>query len=404
MILEHLDQVCQRTTIADPHRQAWNALLAKGLPSRKDEAWKYTNLSGLYQKHAISAVYCACANKAKEYDFTAHVKAEYLNIVLVDGICVLDQTQQLEAIDIVQLDHNNPMASMAQAMSAEPKRLSLKRSLEKPIFIHVFQNQGVTGNIVNYSLEVVVAANVAATIRYDYHGINGKVSSANMLMKLTLGDNAQLTLDHVQACSDMDAVIATQNIYAQLGRNAKLGGFYLSTQAKLDRVLFHTELNGEGAELDLQGLYLLNHKDHGDYHIVANHHASHTRSNVAFRAIVNGQAKATFNAKAMIQQGIKAIQAFQNNRNIQLSLGAEINTKPELEIYADDVACSHGATIGRLDDNALFYLRSRGIPLDQARQLLIESFVKSLLNNIQRSDEVISEYSQAIDRAIVHTL
>lgn len=404
MIAKSLDQVCNRSSITADHHQAWNDLVLKGLPSRKDEAWKYTNLQGVYLKNDIQSVYCACPSKAKSYDYTAHLHPEYLNIVLVDGICVFDETALSQNIAMLKFSHDNPMASMAQAMSAYPLDIQIKTTPTKPIFIHVVQTENVAQTIVNYSLSIRMANHVSAVVRYDYHGSSGSVSAVNMLMELTLEDGANLDFDHVQTCGDMSHIVATQNIYANLARNAKLTGFCLSSKACLDRMLFSVNLQGEGAEFDLQGLYLLNHKDAGDYHILANHQASNTRSNVAFRSIANGQSKVTFNAKAKIQLGIKAIQAFQNNRNIQLSQSAEINTKPELEIYADDVACSHGATIGRLDDNALFYLRSRGIPLNQATQLLIESFAKSLLNDVDRAESIMNVYADAIDTAIIYAI
>jgi Fe-S cluster assembly protein SufD len=167
----------------------------------------------------------------------------------------------------------------------------------------------------------------------------------------------------------------------------------------LARTDLQTQLLETGAEIVLNGLYIADGRQHIDNHTRVEHIAAHTRSEQDYRGVISDRARAVFNGKAKVHKDAQKTDAQQSNRNLLLSGQAEIDTKPELEIYADDVKCSHGATVGQLDEDALFYLLSRGIDRDTAKGLLIFAFVDDVMARIG-----IDAVRQRLEQAVIGRL
>jgi Fe-S cluster assembly protein SufD len=161
---------------------------------------------------------------------------------------------------------------------------------------------------------------------------------------------------------------------------------------------FHLDcrLEGEQAESDLKGLYLVNGRRFADQHLRIEHKAAHCRSSEDFRGILNGAGRAVFDGNIVVERGAQKTDARLSNDNLMLSRGSEVDTKPQLEIYADDVKCSHGTTVGELDQNALFYLRSRGIGLEQAKRILCRGFAQDLFDDVH-PDALFQHLIEQID-------
>ncbi|MCD8520544.1 MAG: Fe-S cluster assembly protein SufD [Alphaproteobacteria bacterium] len=202
----------------------------------------------------------------------------------------------------------------------------------------------------------------------------------NGAAEFDLKDNARLVHIRIQEDS-VDAVNTTfSNI--SLGRDAHYDSFTLNLGGKLTRHEIHGVLNGPGAEIHLNGLNLLKNKQHGDTTILIEHKAPHCQSNQFYRSILDDEAHGVFQGKVYVHQEAQKTDGYQLSNALLLSPKAEMDTKPELEIYADDVKCSHGATTGQLDDEPLFYLRSRGLSEKEARLLLIQAFVDEVVDKI----------------------
>jgi Fe-S cluster assembly protein SufD len=154
-----------------------------------------------------------------------------------------------------------------------------------------------------------------------------------------------------------------------------------------------------GAEGILNGLYLASDKQHVDNHTLIDHAEPHAASRELYKGILDGHAGAVFNGKVIVRKDAQKTDAKQTNRNLLLSEEAVINTKPELQIYADDVRCTHGATIGQLEENALFYLRSRGIGETEARQILIQAFAEEIIEQVKPDD-----LREALERQLIAKL
>ena len=196
-----------------------------------------------------------------------------------------------------------------------------------------------------------------------------------------MGENASLDLYKLQNINDETALF--NNSFFNMDRNSRLNVNVLTFNGGLIRNELHVNLNGEGAEADLNGLYLMDKKQHIDNQVYVNHNAPHCNSNELFKGILDEEATGVFNGYIYVARDAQKTNAFQRNNNILMKSTAKINTMPFLEIYADDVQCSHGATVGQLDSEAMFYLMQRGIPFDDARMLLMFAFAAEITENIK---------------------
>lgn len=207
----------------------------------------------------------------------------------------------------------------------------------------------------------------------------------NMTTTIRLGKNAKL--NHVRIQNDDKSAVNTNMVHIELDRDAVYDAFTLNTGGKMTRHEIHAVINGENAELSLNGINLLGAGQHGDTTILIEHKAPHCQSNQFYRTILDDDARGVFQGKVHVHKPAQKTDGYQLSNAILLSDKAEMDTKPELEIYADDVKCSHGATTGQLDEEPVFYLRSRGLTEKQARELLIQAFVDEVVDKV--ADEAL---------------
>ncbi len=206
----------------------------------------------------------------------------------------------------------------------------------------------------------------------------------NMVTEIELGANARL--NHVRFQEDNIEGVNTNVVQVRLARDSVYDGFSLNTGGKLSRHEIYVLIEGENAEFNFRAINLLKGSQHGDTTIVIKHNAPYCRSNQFIRTLLDDQARGVFQGKVHVDRAAQKTDAYQLSNAILLSQGAEMDTKPELEIYADDVKCSHGATTGQLDEEPLFYLRSRGLSESEARQLLVQAFVDEVADKIVDED------------------
>ncbi len=228
------------------------------------------------------------------------------------------------------------------------------------------------------ALNVTIARGREAVIieRHSGEGAYWK----NMTSQITLEDGA--ILHHIRLQQDSDQAVNTNMVEISLGRDAVYNGFALNLGGKLTRHEIHGVLNGTNGEISLNGLNLLKGQQHGDTTILIEHAAPHCRSNQFYRTLLGDAAHGVFQGKVHVHQIAQKTDGYQLSNAILLSDKAIMDTKPELEIYADDVKCSHGATTGRLNEEPMFYLRSRGLPEAEARLLLVRAFVDEVVDKI----------------------
>jgi len=226
-----------------------------------------------------------------------------------------------------------------------------------------------------------VGANVGATLVESYFAADGtSLYQVNDAIMIALGDGARL--DHVRLMEDGREAFNISTLKALLGRNASYKNFNQTSGGVVSRYQALIRFDGEGSRAETFGVNLLNKTQHGDTTLVVDHAVPHCASREVFRAVMDDRARSVFQGKIIVRPDAQKTDGKMDTRALLLSDDAEIDNKPELEIFADDVTCGHGATSGALDETLLFYLRARGLPEKDAQALLIQAFVGEAIEQI----------------------
>jgi len=322
-------------------------------PTPKQEGWTYTNLKAL------------------------------TGLELAAGQTLLENTPLTAGLSLTHWEGtparlpDNGAVKRALASADAGWRLDVKGQIEAP-FELTFGGVGVS---TAPRLSIALAPYAELTLIERHH--QSEPTLTNMVGEIVLAEGAKLTHIRLQQCGDGVTHLDTRSI--TLAPNATYNGFVLVQGAALSRYEPHIQLEGAGAEATLNGLLLLSGTQHGDLtsHLV--HAQPRGNSHQSVRAIISGQARGTYQGRIVVAPHARLSDAQQLSRTLLLSPQAEMNAKPELEILNDDVKCSHGASIGAIDPNALFYLRSRGLDEQSARSLLVDAFVAESLTPLPPS-------------------
>ena len=251
--------------------------------------------------------------------------------------------------------------------------------VERPIDLRLI---GADAQQLITSLTIVVEAGAEVTIieRQSGEGAYWK----NIDMTINVAENAKLR--HYRFNAEDPLCVVTERTHINVARDARYNMVAISGSAGFGRAEFTVKMNGQGGECDLAGLTLLGGKQHSDTTVIIDHVAPHCRSSQFFKNVLDGQSRGVFQGKIHVYKDAQKTDGYQLSNNLLLSNLAEMDVKPELEIYADDVKCSHGCTTGQLDETPLFYLMSRGISKEDARRLLLEAFMAEILEKISNDD------------------
>src|SRR5439155_1493343 len=253
--------------------------------------------------------------------------------------------------------------------------------VEEPIeLLYVATTPG-EGTVAHPRNLIVAGVNSQATLVETYLGLEDNVYFTNAVTEIVLGENAVLDHYKVQRESTEAFHVATTQVHHDRRSNFK--SLYVALGGGLVRNEVRATLDAEGCECTLNGLYLATGTQHIDNHTVIDHAQPHCASHELYKGILDGNAHGVFNGKIFVREDAQKTDAKQTNQTLLLSEDATINTKPQLEIFADDVKCTHGATVGQLSADALFYLRSRGLGLQEARSLLTFAFANDIIERIQ---------------------
>lgn len=228
---------------------------------------------------------------------------------------------------------------------------------------------------------ILVGAGAQASFVELHVGLPGHPYLKNAVTELVVGENA--VVDYTRIQDEGTGGYHIGILQVEQARSSSVTTHTVSLGGSLDREEARAVLNGEGAEALLHGLYVVGGHQHVDNHTLIDHAKPHCSSREVYKGVLDGHAAGVFNGKIAVRKDAQKTDSKQSNKNLLLSENASINTKPQLEIYADDVKCTHGATIGQIDSEAVFYLRSRGIGLEEARSLLIQAFANDILDRIK---------------------
>lgn len=329
------------------------------------ESWRYTSLRALKDIAFAPAAPVAVAADA----LPAPLAAENQRLVFINGIFTpaLSTTAQLPA-GLLRAEANHLTLTLAAETCLAPQPLELLFVWTKAAAAQQSAAQ----------LTLQLGSHARLTLHERHVSLStGAAHAALVKLNITLAEQAKLLHSRFQTCALTDYHLATTT--ATLGKGAYYDQFCLTTGAALSRHTINVTLAAPEAQTRLLGAYLLRGAQHGDTTSIIQHAAPQTTSQEHYRGVLNGKARGVFQGKIIVAPGAQQSDGQQMSRALLLSPQAEANSKPELEIYADDVKCSHGATIGQLDDAALFYLQSRGIAKADARALLTAAFLTELL-------------------------
>ncbi|MBI1206168.1 MAG: Fe-S cluster assembly protein SufD [Azospirillum sp.] len=407
----YLDQFRQLAPTLPGGRLPWLGALrcagaerfaALGFPGTRQEAWKYTNLRALEK-----VVFAPPPAAAVSIDRVSSVLPEDLvrhRLVFVDGrfraalsavgdlpagVAITSLAAALEATPDLLEGHlgrlgavdGHALLALNTAFAEDGAVLLLSRGvdLEAPVEL-VFVTTGVTTAMTSPRLLVVAEPDSRATVIEHHVGLGETASFSNVVAEIEVGAGARL--EHYKVQRESPAAFHIAVATARIGRDACYDNFVLTQGAQLSRSEIRAVFAGTGGDCRLSGAYMVRGHQHCDTTTLIDHAEPQCSSREVYKGALDDHSRAVFQGKIVVRPGAQRTDGHQLNRALLLSEHAEIDSKPELEIYADDVKCSHGCTVGELEDTALFYLRSRGIDRVGARALLTAAFLNEAIDEI----------------------
>lgn len=407
-LLASFDSVPKQNAVLTAVRlEALARFEAMGFPSIRNEEWKYTNLKTLSnQEFALQAAGAVSAEQLQE-SLIATENASTLVFVNgtyqpdlskllpeAEGIVVSTFSEAVEKYPAVVEQHfaqyadfqKDSLVALNTAFAQEGFFVHVpdKTTLAHPVYVYFISDSQQNAPLSQLRNLFVVGRSSQAKVITTFHTIGSQRSFTNLVTEIVVAENGSAEYYTLQNETEQAYIIGTTQ--AQLSRDSHFTSHTVSLNGALIRNNLNLTLAGSNIEAHMYGLYLLNGNSHVDNHTLADHQQPNSYSNELYKGILDGKSTGVFNGKIYVKPDAQKTNAFQSNRNLVLSKDASMNTKPQLEIFADDVKCSHGATVGQLDDEMLFYLRSRGIGFESARALLMRAFADDVLQNMSLKD------------------
>ncbi len=403
-------QIAERSSDPDwlkaARRRAASWVDANGFPSIKHEDWRYTKIDAALAL-PLAAPHEGAAEDGPASDFSSGLPASHLGgprIVVVNGrvipelsaigaplpggIRVESMAGALRRLDgrleqswersVGSYPHALRALNDAAAFDAVFIDLSAGTVVEDPIEVILVSTGTGAARWSHPRLIVVAGAAVSATLVETYLGVAGAPTVTNALTQVELGAGA--AIEHYVLQGENTDSFHFSSLEARLAERSRFSSRLLATGARIGRHEVDVILAGEGAQVDLDGLFLTGSGQHHDNPVFVEHAAADCTSHQLYKGVVSGDGHGVFNGHIVVRPGADGTDAAQVNKNLLLSESAEVDTRPRLEINADDVACTHGAAVGQLDLDALFYLRSRGVPEHEARVILVSGFAQEVLD------------------------
>ncbi len=384
-------------------QESLNNLSQKRIPTVKNEEWKYTNLEQLTKTtfETISDNTFKNTDKLKSLLSNNEINIVFVNGVfskelsninnLPQGLTILPLSEGLnqyskcveKLLARYEIEKENYFLSLNNTLVQDGLFINIeKKTMVKPVIHIVYVNA--PGNIkaVVSPRTIIMSRTLSeATVFENHISFSNDVYFSNSVTDIYVEESGRL--HHTRAQTESPNAFHVSNIRVWMERHSHFDGLTTMTGAAITRNDLNIVLNGEGAESILNGLYLLNDKQLADNHTSVEHREPNCLSNQYYKGIMNGSSHGVFNGKIHVYSKAQQTNSYQLNKNLMLGKNALIDTKPQLEIFADDVKCTHGATIGQLNEEEIFYLQSRCISRDTAVKMLARGFVDDLLNTVQ---------------------
>jgi Fe-S cluster assembly protein SufD len=393
--------------VATMREEAFHRFERQGLPNRRVEDWKYTDLrAAMRDALPLAAAPDAAARARVAQAGALAAELEARRIVFVDGAFVA------ELSDLAELEPGLTIGSMAAALAAgEPLiathlgkvapsddvavalntafmgdgaliRVAARATLARPLHL-VFGNSGLRPAAIFPRSLIVVEQGARAMVVESHEGATDCADQVNAVLELMVGDEAHV--DHVKLTGAGAGALHVWTMMAQVGARARFNVFLFTTGGAVVRNQLFVHFAGEATVAGIRGATLLKGSQHADVTLFTEHAAPACTSRETFKSVLDDSGRSIFQGKIIVRRGAQKTDARMATHALLLTDTAEADNKPELEIYADDVQCGHGATSGALDQDLLFYLKARGIPEKEAETLLIQAFVGEAVEGIEHA-------------------
>ena len=350
-----------------------------GIPTSKEEFWKYTDPSIV-----------------KDSEFSLGTSSERnddgFDIVIVNGKLVkkiehIQNTNVQNGLSTKLLENKyfnktkNPFINLNNAFLTDGCVINFGNDSEEEISILNIVNNVNSEQIIHPRIIIKAGKNSNITILEEVRFLGEMKNLVNSVTNFYLEEGANV--EHVMIDDFSKNTYQISNILVKQKKDSNFSSYNYSNAKKLVRKDFIIELKGRGSHCDLRGVYLADNDNHIDHHTIIEHEKEHCTSNELYKGILSGKSTGVFNGRIHVHDKAQKTDAIQSNQNILLSDNSIIHTKPELEIYADDVKCTHGATVGQLDEKGIFYLRARGIKRKEAQKMMMRAYVGEVLSGIK---------------------
>ncbi len=364
-------------------------------PTTRNESWKYTRLSKLSQlslSTSSNITSPVLAPLSSPYKFM-FVNGNMVEFPVIQGVSISKLSdcsgKQLEFVGRDLRLENEVFHAMNTLYTQDGLLIEIEENQQIDNLIQlIFDTQE---SMVFCPIRIVILAKKGSKAHFFQHFSSENSSFTLPVVEYFVEQNAHLYVDKIQLENDESFHVSTDQVYQERDSFFKINTITLS--GKLVRNNLNILVDGENCETNLNGTYLLGDGQIVDNHTVVDHRKPNCNSNELYKGVLNGKSIGVFNGKVFVRPAAQKINAFQSNANVLLSEDASMNSKPELEIYADDVKCSHGSTTGQMDEEAIFYLKARGISEKSARALLTQAFIGDVLNQIENKE--IVDYVQS---------
>jgi Fe-S cluster assembly protein SufD len=359
------------------------ALDTLSFPTTRDEYWKYTRLTRI-QNGEFSILDTDEAVHARSVNEDA-LHLECVNGFFRSPVGEIQQGISIEPISNIENPISNFKEEFFTALNTAYYTSGVRVTIAKNVQVEksIQFNFLTTANGLQAQprIEVVVEQGSSTNLILNWQNDGHEKNFWNVVSEMQVAENASLNVHQLQEGGDESFLINTTNVLQ--AKDSRFANHTVCLEGKILRNNLNISVEGENCETRLDGVYLAQGKQHIDNHTYVDQKVPNCTSNENYKGVLNDQSTAVFNGKVMVRPDAQIIRAYQNNQNILLSDDATINSKPELEIYADDVQCSHGSTTGQLDEEAMFYLQSRGVSELSAKKMLIKAFVFDVLEEIE---------------------
>ena len=396
-LIENLKSYSEGVQISGEKKELFTSFMSKGFPTTKDEEWKYTSLKKIVTKDYT------IENTGEIIDSSTVEKYSLgfdNRIIFSDGKLIGSPNIKGVSVNGFSNFGSNTTDSILQlnkALAQNGFTISVDKNtvLESPIEILFFSTT--ENNFSQYRNLISVGDNTEVKFVERIQALNDSTSMVNNFTQINCAKNTKVEYNKIQNNTPESRLIDTVNVYQEQDSTCEINTLIFGGSFTRNNLNF--EQNGSNCESNMNGISILDDNQLADNHTFVDHKSAHCRSNEMYKGVYLGHSKGVFNGKIMVRPDAQKIDAFQSNNNLLLSDNSTIDSKPQLEIYADDVKCSHGCTIGQLDENALFYMRSRGIGIEEAKAVLTYAFASEAIENIS-----VEEVKLLAQKLLAHKL